>query len=61
MTEQDDIDGLAEGIISLLRNPERAKAMTENAYLTGKRHFDIDNIADKLTAIYRQAYTATAP
>lgn len=60
MTEQDDTDGLAEGIISLLRNPERAKAMTENAYRTGKQHFDIEKTTDRLIEIYRQVYKPTA-
>lgn len=59
-TEQGDTEGMANSIISLMKNPEQAKTLAEKAYLTGKRHFDIKATTEQLTDIYKQVLKQTA-
>lgn len=54
IVRQGDTDGLAEGIISLLHNPEKAQTITEQAYRTGKRYFDIKNVTNQLCNYYNK-------
>lgn len=59
MAEQGDTDGLADKIVSLLQDPVRAQTMTERAYLTGKRHFDIEQVTGRLADIYERILEKT--
>lgn len=51
--EQGDSEGMANSIISLMKNPEQAKALAENAYKIGKKYFDIKSITNQLENSYK--------
>lgn len=54
IAEKDDIDGLANKIIELLKNPDKAQKQAERAYEVGKQFFDIDIVSEQMCNIYKR-------
>lgn len=50
----DDLGKLSEKIINLLNDQDQSLKQAENAYLIGKKNFDITNVASHLSTIYHQ-------
>lgn len=50
-----DAEDLAEKILLLIENPERAKAMGESGYIRARRLFDADEHARAVMAVYDRA------
>lgn len=53
LAERDDVNGLANQIIDLLKHPDKAKSQAERAYKVGKHHFDIDIISKQMCNLYK--------
>lgn len=51
---KDDIEGMAKGICSLLQNPEQQEQLAENAYIVGKKHFDVESVSKQLHDVYKE-------
>ncbi len=53
-TPEDDLQGLADGIVKLLKDKKLALEYTERAWSVGKRNFDIQSVAAQLTGLYKR-------
>lgn len=49
-----DAGALAEGIVSLLEDPKRARAMARAGYETVRREFDVETMVDQTRRIYEE-------
>ncbi|WP_455621146.1 glycosyltransferase family 4 protein [Parabacteroides sp.] len=49
----DEWERLAEGIVELIHDPEKPREYAEQAYMIGKRHFSIDQVANRLADLYQ--------
>jgi len=56
----DDADALADGLYSLWKEPERARALGERGFHGVREHFSVQRSADKQLAVYERLVSAAA-
>jgi len=54
LVEKGDIQGLADALVSLLRDPSRCIRMGKEAHAFADTHLDIRKTADRLVDLYRE-------
>ena len=52
VVKRDDAEGLAKGVLKILNDREFANSLVENAFVVGKKHFDIQIVANSLSKVY---------
>ncbi|MFC1704648.1 lipopolysaccharide heptosyltransferase II [Candidatus Omnitrophota bacterium] len=51
-------DALAEAIVRVLKNPQLARKLSENAHKKAKENFTLDQMAEKIVNVYKEAAKA---
>jgi len=54
LVEPEDYGGLAQALLTLLRDPLLAQRYAQAARATIEKHFSLDQVADKYVELYRQ-------